>query len=62
MKTFSELISWELEQEKKGKRSAHIAGEQATGKLSALVLRKLKYLSAAGPSTPGVSSQSFGAA
>ena len=47
MKTFRELISWELEQEKKGNRSIQITTEHETGKLGTCVLRKLRYLRAA---------------
>ena len=49
MKTFRELISWELEQETK-QRSAtlSLSGDEASGKLSASVVRKIRYLSAAG--------------
>ncbi|MGZ8901373.1 MAG: hypothetical protein ACXW3Z_14885 [Limisphaerales bacterium] len=48
MKTFSELISWELEQEAKQKVSPlKLAEEDSGGKLSASVLRKLRYLNSA---------------
>jgi hypothetical protein len=50
MKTFRELISWELEQDKKQNRSLLITTEDAAGKLSSCVLRKLRYLSAASDS------------
>ena len=54
MKTFSELISWELEQERKRKRSLAMTSEDASGKLSDSVLRKLKYLNSAGASSSKV--------
>ena len=47
MKTFSELISWELEQDKKQTRSLAITTEEASGKIGASMLRKMRYLSAA---------------
>lgn len=47
MKTFREMISWELEQEKKGARTLHITTEEAAGKLGSYVLRKLRHLSSA---------------
>jgi hypothetical protein len=47
MKTFRELISWELEQDKRQTRSLHITTEDNSGKLSSSVLRKLRYLSTA---------------
>ncbi|HTG44825.1 MAG TPA: hypothetical protein VK633_09865 [Verrucomicrobiae bacterium] len=48
MKTFRELISWELEQEKKQNRPLHSTSEDAAGKLGSCVLRKLRSLSAGG--------------
>ena len=45
MKTFRELISWELEQEKNQGRSVQLSTEEGAGKLSACLLRKLRYLS-----------------
>ena len=55
MKTFSELISWELEQEAKDKASPlKLMEEDGAGKLSASVLRKLRYLNSASiPKTSG---------
>ncbi|HEV8543759.1 MAG TPA: hypothetical protein VGR78_15305 [Verrucomicrobiae bacterium] len=47
MKTFRELISWELEQDKRHNRSLLVSTEDAAGRLSSCVLRKLRYLSAA---------------
>ena len=48
MKSFRELIFWELEQEKKQARSLHITTEDGSGKLGACVMRKLRYLTAPG--------------
>jgi hypothetical protein len=49
MKTFRELISWELEQESKRKRAAlSLSEEGGNTKLSASMLRKMRYLSTAG--------------
>jgi hypothetical protein len=45
MKTFREMISWELEQEKKGARTLQITTEEAASKLGACILRKLRHLS-----------------
>ena len=45
MKTFREMISWELEQEKKLGQSLQITTEEAAGKLGSCILRKLRYLS-----------------
>ncbi len=45
MKTFREMISWELDQEKKGARVLQITSEEAAGKLGSSVLRRLRYLS-----------------
>jgi hypothetical protein len=47
MKTFREMISWELEQEKKGAHTLQITTEEAAGKLGSYVLRKLRHLSSA---------------
>ena len=47
MKTFSELISWELEEEKKLNRPARISTEESSSQLGGSVLRKVRYLSAA---------------
>jgi hypothetical protein len=59
MKTFSELISWELEQEAKNKTSQLSLTEEASaGKLSASVLRKLRYLSSASDDKSGSESWS----
>ena len=46
MMTFREMISWELEQEKKGARTLEITTEEAAGKLGSCILRKLRHLSA----------------
>jgi hypothetical protein len=62
MKTFSELISWELEQEKNGYRSLATACEDAAEKLSASVLRKMKYLSTGAGTTPKALPDNYGAA
>lgn len=45
MKTFSEMISWELEQEasKKAPRLS-LTEDVGAGKLSASVMRKLRYI------------------
>ena len=48
MKTFREMISWELDQDKRRTRTLHITTEDGTGKLGSCILRKLRYLSAAG--------------
>jgi hypothetical protein len=45
MKTFREMISWELEQEKKSAQTLQITTEEAGGKLGSSILRKLRYLS-----------------
>jgi hypothetical protein len=55
MKTFRELISWELEQEKNQGRSVQLSTEDGAGKLSACLLRKLRYLSATRAQVPGPS-------
>jgi hypothetical protein len=44
MKTFREMISWELEQEKNGARTLQISTEEAAGKLGSCILRKLRHL------------------
>jgi hypothetical protein len=46
MKTFREMISWELEQEKKSGQRLQITTEEAAGRLGSCILRKLRYLSA----------------
>lgn len=51
MKTFRELISWELEQEKKQAHSL-VSTEDGAGKLGACALRKIRYLSAATMASP----------
>ena len=54
MKTFRELISWELEQEAKEKASPlKLTEEDGAGKLSASVLRKLRYLNSAAVTKTG---------
>jgi hypothetical protein len=50
MKTFRELISWELEQEEKEHQPLQITTEDASGKLGSCVLRKMRHLSAAAAS------------
>ena len=46
MKSFRELISWELEQERKNGTSATLAAtEEMADKIGASALRKLRYLS-----------------
>ena len=51
MKTFRELISWELEQETKERPvPPSLSEDEAGGKLSASVMRKMRYLSSAGAS------------
>ncbi len=45
MKTFREMISWELEQDKKTARTLQITTEDAAGKLGSCVLRKIRHLS-----------------
>jgi hypothetical protein len=45
MKTFREMISWELEQEKKGARTLQITTEEVAGKLGSCILRKIRHLS-----------------
>jgi hypothetical protein len=63
MKTFNELISWELEQEAKQKTSQlKLTEGDGAGKLSASVLRKLRYLNAVGRAAPKTSDQGFSAA
>lgn len=45
MKTFRELISWELEQESKQKPAGlSLSEDDGNTKLSASLLRKIKYL------------------
>ena len=45
MKTFNELILWELQQEaNQNSTRLSLSEEQGNGKLSASVLRKLRYL------------------
>jgi hypothetical protein len=64
MKTFRELISWELEQDKKLNHSLLVTSEDAAGKLTSSVRRKLRYLSAAtesaSKSISGITSQTAG--
>jgi hypothetical protein len=48
MKTFREMISWELEQDKRQTRSLQITTEDSSGRLGACVLRKLRHMAAAG--------------
>ena len=52
MKTFRELIAWELEQEGKAHRPLQVSAEEATGKLGSCVLRKLRHLSSSASSDP----------
>ena len=58
MKTFRELISWELEQDAEKRTEPSLTKEDAGAKLNASVLRKLKYLNAAGSASEG-SAESF---
>ena len=45
MKSFSELISWELEQERKNGAAVPLSStEDVADKISASALRKLRYL------------------
>ena len=44
MKTFRELIAWELEQDRRRKRP--VPAEQNGSRLTDFMLRKLKYLNA----------------
>jgi hypothetical protein len=60
MKTFRELIAWELEQDRKQGRPA-LAEEKGESKLSATMLRKLRYISANIPADREIP-QSFGTA
>lgn len=54
MKTFRELISWELEQEAKEKpASLSLPEDDGAGKLSASVLRKIRFLNSGGATTRG---------
>jgi len=45
MKTFRELISWELEQEQKTRARLQVSSDEIAQKLSATVLRKIRHLS-----------------
>lgn len=47
MKTFRELISWELEQEKQQNRSMSASLDEPSARLSSYLSRKLRHLSAA---------------
>jgi hypothetical protein len=47
MKTFRELISWELEQEKQTHRPLPPSFDDPSSRLSSYVSRKRRYLSAA---------------
>jgi hypothetical protein len=47
MKTFRELISWELEQEKNQGRSVPNSMAESGEKLSSSLIRKYRYLNAA---------------
>jgi hypothetical protein len=51
MKTFRELISWELEQDKR-QAGATTSAEERAAKLGTCVLRKLRYLSSASKAAP----------
>lgn len=48
MKTFRELIAWELEQDRKQKRADSTDNNGA--RLSAMMMRKLKYLNSSSDS------------
>ena len=61
MKTFRELISWELAQEKRGTRSRPTSAEESAGKIGASVLSKLRYLSTAANPPKGSSDARAGA-
>ena len=61
MKTFRELIAWELEQDSKQRRSAG-KGEDGGSKLADSMLRKLRYLSSNVSPTGKEFPQSFGTA
>ncbi len=60
MKTFRELIAWELEQERRKKRS--LRDGEMTGKLSQSVLRKFRFLSSNVASADRDFPQNFGTA
>ena len=46
MKTFRELISWELDQEKHPARRLHATSDESSGRIGSTMMRKLRYLSA----------------
>ena len=60
MKTFRELIAWELEQERKQKRST--APKNAGSELNTTILRKLRYLNSNVSSNDRQLPQNFSAA
>lgn len=60
MKTFSEMILWELEQEAKRKTSsATLAEDEGAGKLNASILRKFRYLNSTGGAVSKSAAQDF---
>ena len=61
MKTFRELIAWELEQDRKQQRPTSAEGTGAD-KLTATMVRKLRYLNSTGSSSGKVSPPSYGSA
>ena len=61
MKTFRELIAWELEQERKQKRSA-AAAKNGSSELNTTILRKLRYLNSNVSSNDRQLPQNFSAA
>jgi hypothetical protein len=61
MKTFSELISWELEQERKERADAlSLSEDESGGKLSASIMRKMRYLNSAGAAMAKDSAGGYG--
>ena len=52
MKTFGELIAWELEQDRKTQNRSSMADETGSSRLGEMMLRKLKYLNQTSTSTP----------
>ena len=47
MKSFREMISWELEQERKNRSRLEVSAKEMAEKLNATVLRKMRSLSTA---------------
>ena len=52
MKTFRELITWELEQDRKQKRT-RFTESNGSARLSEIMMRKLKYLNSTSESGRG---------